>query len=149
MTINTLTTIQEGSVVTLAYTLRLQGGTASTLPGAPSPVTFVVGDGQMPKGVEAALLGLSEGAQLDLTLSAEDAFGSVQPNQVINMSRSRFPADRTFDVGHRLRLRRKDGTIRHGYIVAINDDTLKIDFNHPLAGKVLAFHLNVMKIGTE
>ena len=147
MSIASVNTVREGAVVTLAYTLRLRGGAAAVLPDAPSPLTFVVGDGQMLKGVEEAIRGLAEGEQCDLTLSVEDAFGRVRSGQVITMQRSRLPSERTFSVGQRLRLRHKDGRVRQGYIIAVTDETLQIDFNHPLAGKVLTFHLNVLKIG--
>ena len=61
--------------------------------------------------------------------------------------RSRFPQDRTFNIGQRLQLRHKDGRVRRGYVTAVTDETVQIDLNHPLAGKVLTFHLNVLKIG--
>ncbi len=147
MSIQSINTVREGAVVTLAYTLRLRGGAAAVLPDAPSPLTFVVGDGQILRGVEEAILGLSEGEERDLTLPVEEAFGRVQAGQVITLQRSRFAQDRTFNVGQRLKLRHKDGRVRRGYVTAVTDETVQIDLNHPLAGKVLTFHLNVLKIG--
>ena len=147
MSIQSINTVREGAVVTLAYTLRLRGGAAAVLPDAPSPLTFVVGDGQILRGVEEAILGLSEGEERDLTLPVEEAFGRVQSGQVITLQRSRFPQDRTFNIGQRLQLRHKDGRVRRGYVTAVTDETVQIDLNHPLAGKVLTFHLNVLKIG--
>jgi FKBP-type peptidyl-prolyl cis-trans isomerase SlpA len=142
----TAATVQPGATVTLEYTLQLPDGSSAQLPEAPSPMTFVVGEGKVLKAIEDAIIGLSEGDQRPLTVTSLDAFGKVHPRQRLTFARDRFAPTRVFALGQRLRLRRKEGDVRHGQVVSITNDDVEIDFNHPLAGKKLKFTLHVLKI---
>lgn len=147
MSTNTVETVRNGVSVTLAYSMRLRDGLPVELPGTPSPMTFVVGDGQVPKGLEQAILGLAEGAKCSLTLSPHDAFGPIRSDQRIKLERARLAPGRVYTVGQQLRLRHKDGQVRRGQVIAVTDDMVQVDLNHPLAGKALTFDLSVLKIG--
>jgi FKBP-type peptidyl-prolyl cis-trans isomerase 2 len=146
MAMDRANTVREGAIVTLAYTLHLRDGAPAELPGGPSPLTFVVGDGSIPKGLEEALLGLAEGGERHLTLKPGEAFGPVRPDRVVKLERSRYPANRQFQLGQRLKLRHKDGRVRQGIVFSMTNEVISIDLNHPLAGKSLGFDVQVLKI---
>ena len=147
MTRQVIRTVQEGIPVTIDYILHLDNGQVAQLPGAPSPATFVVGDVQMLKALEDAILGLKEGDFCDLTLEVDRAFGPLNPRRVIPLKRALFSAERELLVGQRVRLHNKSGRVRRGRVVALSDTEVQVDFNHPLANHTLIFDLRIRKVG--
>ena len=111
---------------------------------ADKPFVFLSGFGITLEDFEKAVEGLGEGEKFDFTLTPEQAYGEYMQEHVRDLDRQMFVVDGKFDSDHIfvdavVPLQNEDGNRFMGRIVAIGDNTVKVDLNHPLAGKTLHF----------
>lgn len=104
------------------------------------PLAFLVGHKQMIPGFERELMGLAAGEKVEFTLSAEDAYGSHNPDAVQQVPKDMFGGI-TPEIG--MTLMSDLGPFR---VTEINDDLITADFNHALAGKSLTFNVEVVEV---
>ncbi|GGG54886.1 peptidyl-prolyl cis-trans isomerase [Pseudohongiella nitratireducens] len=143
-----LAEISAGARVTLNFELALTDGEVIDSNYGRDPVTFVIGDGNMLPGFEAALEGLSQGDSVEITLAPEMAFGAVNPENVQSMPRQRFSgllANTTDPVqeGTVLSFTDANGNDMPGIVRQIGELNIVIDFNHPLAGHDIVFKADI------
>ena len=105
------------------------------------PLTFLVGHKGMIPGFERELMGASTGDSRSFTLEPEDAYGHPSDELVQEVPRQMFPEDMPIDLG--MMLMSDAGPLR---IVAITDETVRCDFNNPMAGKTLHFEVEVVEV---
>jgi FKBP-type peptidyl-prolyl cis-trans isomerase SlyD len=115
------------------------------------PMVFIHGLSGLPEAFEENLLGLNEGDTFDFSISAEDAYGNVDPNAIIELPKSIFQAeDQTADdilqIGNFIPMTDDQGNRMQGLVVSIEGETVIMDFNHPLAEKTLMFQGKILKI---
>ena len=96
-------------------------------------------------GFEDAVMGMAAGEEKTFTVSPEEAYGKHDETLLMAVPKSSLPADGLF-VGIGVRIRLKDGRMADGYVMEIGDETVKLDFNHPLAGKALTFAIKVVDV---
>lgn len=111
---------------------------------AENPFEFITGLGMTLDDFEKEILPLSEGEQFDFTLSVEQAYGEYDPQGRQEVPRSMFEIDGKLDSryiyeGAVVPLQDGEGHRFNGLIALIQDDTVVVDLNHPLAGKALQF----------
>ncbi|MGN1255972.1 MAG: peptidylprolyl isomerase [Bacteroidaceae bacterium] len=111
---------------------------------AENPFEFITGLGMTLDDFEKEILPLSEGAQFDFTLSVDQAYGEYDPQGRQEVPRSMFEIDGKLDSryiyeGAVVPLQDGEGHRFNGLIALIQDDTVVVDLNHPLAGKALQF----------
>jgi FKBP-type peptidyl-prolyl cis-trans isomerase 2 len=99
----------------------------------------------MPAGLVQGVEGLTEGDHVRLTLAPENAFGTVDPEAFQQLPKARFPAS-TLYVGYSGEVAGPGGSIITFRIHAIEDDTVTIDLNHPLAGEHVVFDVTVVHV---
>lgn len=135
--------IQNGSTVTLSYTVTSEDGELID-PGA-EPIVYLHGDqdGLFPK-LQAALDGKALGETLTATLAAEDAFGPYDRSLVRVEHRARFGFD--IEVGTQLEGANDQGEAIDFVVKEIDGDRVTLDANHPLAGLALVFTCTVAAI---
>ena len=104
------------------------------------PLAFLVGHKQMIPGFERELMGLAAGEKVEFTLSAEDAYGSHNPDAVQQVPKDMFGGI-TPEIG--MTLMSDLGPFR---VTEINGDLITADFNHALAGKSLTFNVEVVEV---
>lgn len=138
--------VREGTTVTVAYTLRLEGGQVSELPGQPSPLQFAYGSKEVLPGLQAALLGMRLHEECTVTLNPADAFGERRPGQRVKMKRSKFPETLDLYPGRRVALRGPDGDRRTFFITDVQSEHVLLDSNHPLAGEKLTFTITILDV---
>ena len=115
------------------------------------PMVFIHGLSGLPEAFEQNLLGLSIGDTFDFSISAEDAYGNVDPNAIIELPKSIFQAeDQTADdilqIGNFIPMTDDQGNRMQGLVVSIEGETVTMDFNHPLAEKTLMFQGKILNI---
>lgn len=142
------TEVVAGARVTLNFSLALADGEVIDSNYDQEPVTFVIGDGNMLPGFEAALEGLEAGDSVEVTLAPEMAFGAVNPENVQSMPRQRFAgllANTTDPVqeGTVLSFTDANGHDLPGIVRQIGELNVVIDFNHPLAGHEIVFKADI------
>lgn len=111
---------------------------------AEQPFVFITGFGVALDALENNLKDLDLGAKFDFELDKDNAFGEYDPKRVIDLSKEMFYVDGHFDnknifKGAHIQLKNEDGNFFIANVVEIGDDKVKVDLNHPLAGKRLNF----------
>jgi FKBP-type peptidyl-prolyl cis-trans isomerase 2 len=135
--------IEEGKTVAFEYRLSLDDGTVvESNVDSGQPFEYVQGGGQILPALEAALEGLSENDTKSVKLAAEDAYGTVNPEAFQEVPRDRIPGE-ALTVGTQLSAPGYEGPIR---VHEVKDETVVLDFNHPLAGQALTFDIRVVSI---
>ena len=140
-------TIQDGQVVTLGYTLTVDGKVIDTSEGKKSaPVQFIQGEGQIVRGLEKALYGMAEGESKVVIVPSAEGYGEYNPNAFENVPRNQFPPNIPLKPGVNLQLRNNKGETREATIVSVDNNTVRLTYNHALAGKELHFSVKVLGI---
>ena len=107
------------------------------------PMQFLVGHKNMMEGCEQELLGEEEGDSREFTLLPEQAYGHRNEDAIQEVPKEQFPDD--LEVGMMFQAQSDQGPMQFS-INEILEDTVKIDFNHPMAGKTLKFNVEVISI---
>lgn len=141
-----MATAKQGDTVHVHYTGRLEDGTVFDSSKGKSPIEFVLGTGHVIPGFEKAVEGLSVGEETSATVPSEDAYGPRSDELVMDVPVDNFPGSDAPTVGQRFEMRTPDGQKVPVTVTEIGDDTVQIDANHPLAGRKLAFDLELVKI---
>jgi FKBP-type peptidyl-prolyl cis-trans isomerase SlyD len=81
-----------------------------------------------------------------VTVPPTEAYGEIDPENIIDVPRSEFPAEIPLEPGTELEVKNADGEVLSAIINSVSDDAIKLDFNHPLAGKALAFDVTIIDL---
>jgi FKBP-type peptidyl-prolyl cis-trans isomerase 2 len=145
--------VKEGSVVTIHYTCTLEDGTvASDSKVTNDPLEFSVGSKEVLSGIDESVLGMAVGEEKSFTLTPEKGYGEYFDERVSEMPKENIPAHflNQLGPGSIIPLMSKDGSSRIvATIVEIKDESILVDMNHPLAGKVLNFDVEVVNITAD
>lgn len=136
--------IAVGSKVRIHYTLRVDGDIVDSSTGR-EPLEYQQGAGMLVPGVEAGLEGAKPGDKRSLTIPAKDGYGESDPEMIISAPRAAFASMPELKVGATVRASGPDGEFR-AIVKEITEATVKLDLNHPLAGKTLAFDIEVVSV---
>jgi FKBP-type peptidyl-prolyl cis-trans isomerase SlyD len=143
---NDVKTVEKDVVVTLDYTLEVDGQQIDS-----GPIQFLYGHGNIIPGLEEKLEGLECDEEKEVFVNAENAYGEYDPEMEIEVPLSSFPEDFEIQLGRPMRLQDGQGHTFTGVAMAISDETVKLNLNHPLAGKDLLFKTKIkdLRPGTE
>ena len=135
-----------GKRVTLHFALAFSDGNEIDSNFAGRPATLHFGDGNLPAGFEACLVGMREGEEREFQLSPEAAFGRPNPDNVRSYPHYQFPADLVLEKGLMVSFSDSAGNEQAGVVLSMNKQTVEVDFNHPLAGYDLLFRVAILKV---
>ncbi|MCV6589464.1 MAG: peptidylprolyl isomerase [Marinobacterium sp.] len=139
--------IGPGSTVTLHFAIRLEDGQLVDSNFDGEPATFTVGDGNLLEGFEKALFGLFEGSEQSIRILPENGFGAHNPSNIQVIPRKSFGGMETeLEEGLMISFADPQGGELPGVVASFDDAKVRVDFNHPLAGKVLQFEVKILKV---
>ena len=138
--------VGPGRQVTLHFALKLEDGQVVDSNFDSQPATFVVGDGNLPKGFEQVIYGLSVGDQGSYRVPPAGAFGMPNPENIREFSRDTFSGDMELQEGLVVSFADAANTELAGVVTDLTDSHVEVDFNHPLAGKELLFEVKILNI---
>jgi FKBP-type peptidyl-prolyl cis-trans isomerase SlyD len=136
--------IQKNSRVKINYSLKVDGEVVDSSDGK-DPLSFVLGSGQMATAVEKHLEGLGPGDTRVVTLSPEEGFGPRDPETILKAPRDSFQNEKSLEVGT-IVAGKSEGKTFHASILSIDEETVVLDLNHPLAGKILEFTIEILEV---
>ena len=139
--------IQTGTLVTLHFSLALENGHIVDSNFEGNPATFSVGDGNLLPGFESSLLGLEVGDEREFIIPPENAFGQHNTQNVQSVDRGNFD-ESDLEIGSILSFQNGDGELP-GVIIALKENQVMVDFNHPLSGKNIVFQVKIVEINPE
>lgn len=138
---------KDGDKVSIEYTGTLKDGTVfDSSKNHESPLSFVVGSGQVIKGFDQAVRGMKIGDEKTFTVQPPEAYGEVDAKRIQKVPRSNFPADPEPKVGMGLIVGSPKGGRMRATIREVAADFVTLDMNHPLAGKALTFKIKVTSL---
>jgi FKBP-type peptidyl-prolyl cis-trans isomerase SlpA len=137
--------VESNSAVSVNYTGKLEDGTIfdSSLVEGREPLNVTLGQGQLIKGFENGLLGMTVGESKSIEIESEDAYGEYLDYLVQEVPLSQMPGD--VEVGTQLFSQTEMGPVNF-VVKEIKNDSVILDANHPLAGKKLVFDLQLIDL---
>lgn len=139
--------IEQGSEVVLHFDLKLADGSAADSTRVnDKPAKLTIGDGNLTPSFEACLLTLKAGDKKSFTLQPEDAFGAPNPDNIHHLEKSKFSAETPAEEGMIIAFTQPDGSELPGIIRSVTGDSVTVDFNHPLAGQVITFDVEILSV---
>ena len=137
--------VEKGKKVKFDYTLKVDGDVVESSEGK-QPLEYTHGEGQIIPGLESALEGLKVGDTKTVTVQPKDAYGDVIPDAVKEIPTTTFPADFKPEVGMVVEIGDGKEASAPAVITEIKEGVIVVNFNHPLAGKVLEFDVKIVDI---
>ena len=138
--------IASDSNLLMHITMKLSDGSAADSTKVENkPARVNMGDQSLSPAFEQQLIGLKAGDSKEFTLAAADAFGEVNPENIHYLDRQKFTVDTLPEVGTIMTFSQPGGEIP-GIIRDVNDLSVTVDFNHPLAGQEITFAVDVVEI---
>ncbi len=137
---------KSGDTVKVHYKGTLNDGTIFDSSEGRDPLEFKIGEGNLIPGVEEAVIGMAPEEVRTATIPPEKGYGDYQEEMVVAVEKTQFPENIDPTVGQQLELRQPDGQTVVVTVTDVAEDTVKLDANHPLAGKDLTFELQLVEI---
>ncbi len=144
--------VEDNVVVTMNYSLSIDGEVVDSSEGEDNdPIIFLQGAGQIISGLEKSIYGLKVGDKKSVTVDPKDGYGDIDPESIVEVPKDEFPKDFPLELGVEITVNADDEDDEgdeemEATIIAVNDTTVTLDFNHPLAGKTLNFDVHIIDI---
>ncbi len=138
-------TVSEGKEVTLEYTLKLDDQSVVDTNVGGEPLKVTQGSHRLIPGVEKQIEGMAAGEKKHFTVAPEEGYGDVDAKAFQEVDKKAIPPD-SHKVGTQLQGKTADGRTVYPRISEVKDETVVLDFNHPLAGKTLHFDVQVLDV---
>jgi FKBP-type peptidyl-prolyl cis-trans isomerase SlyD len=137
--------IAKNLFVAIEYCLSLDSGEEVDRSRSGNPLNFITGTDQIISGLEKEIMGMEAGDSANITVEPDDAYGPAREDLVHEIPRSQFPADADIKPGVKLQAQSPNGPIMI-IIKTVDDDTVTVDLNHPLAGQRLHFDVKIVEV---
>jgi FKBP-type peptidyl-prolyl cis-trans isomerase SlyD len=138
--------VQDGAVVSLAYTLKVANGEIVDYTEADDPLEYLHGADNLIPGLERELVGLAVGSKKDVRVNPADGYGEYDPDDIEEYEVSEFPPGMKIELGMVVAIPDEDGSMVEAMVREITPTHITLDFNHPLAGQPLFFNVEVVGI---
>ena len=142
------TKVGENTLVTLHFSLSLNNGDLIDSTFDKQPAKFEFGDGQLPDGFQSYLFGMTAGETNEWQVPPEKSFGMPNPNNIQIMKRADFADDMELAEGLVVSFADANKSELPGVVKTFDEDKVTVDFNHPLAGEVLSFKVEIVDVAT-
>lgn len=136
----------NGDKVSVHYTGRLADGSIFDSSLGEEPLVFTIGQDEVIEGFEAVVKSMSVGEKKTATLTPEQGYGERYDDLVIEVPLTDMPADLELEIGDELEITDEDNEPMLVVVVDMNDSTVTLDGNAPLAGESLTFELELLAI---
>lgn len=141
-----MTTPNSGDTVSIDYVLKRGDGQEVGNTAQSGPQEITLGSGQIFPQIEQALAGMKVGDSETVAIASDNAFGPRRGELVMDLPRDQLPAEPAPQPGMVLNVQTPDGKQLAFVILKVEEETVKADGNHPLAGEDLTFELTLRDI---
>jgi peptidylprolyl isomerase len=139
--------VKNGDTVRVHYHGKLTNGSTFDTSEGREPLEFKVGEGQVIKGFDDALMGMQPGEKKTVHIPVDEAYGQRNDDMMMEYPKSEFPADMKPEEGMELHMSDNSGNVFPVVIAEVKEDVVLLDANHPLAGEDLIFDIELVSIG--
>ena len=142
--------VENAKMVSVHYTLTVDGQVADQS-REDQPLQFICGTGMLLPKFEEAIMGKEPGEKVAFTLEPKDGYGEVMPEAIVELPKSVFMidgkvAEEILFVGSQVPMSDANGNRMIGVISEVKEESVMMDFNHPMAGKTLNFEVEVASV---
>jgi len=138
--------INRSSLVTLHYRLGLTDDIVFEDSFDEDPITVQLGNGEMAEGLELALLGLRQGDEQTIDIGPDLAFGHIDETMFHALPRSEFDPGLELQEGLIIEFSTPDGNNLPGTIITFDENEVRFDLNHPLAGQTVRYSVKILEV---
>ena len=137
--------VEDGKVVSMHYTLHVDGKVVDSSEGS-EPLQFIQGMGHIIPGLEHELYDMKVGQSKNITVPPKDGYGETDETAFMDVPREAFPSDVPLEKGTELELRDQSGHPVYARVDSASENNIRLDMNHPLAGKELNFDVKIADV---
>lgn len=149
MSENSPLTVANDVVVTMDYKLVVDNEVVEDSKAENGEaIQFIQGAGNILEALEEAISGMKVGDMKHVTIQPEDGYGEYEEDAVDEVPREEFPKEIPLEPGVELQMQDTDGDYHYAVIESVDDKNVFLNFNHPLAGKVLEFDVQILALRT-
>lgn len=134
--------VQDDVVVELQYKLWADGKLVEESE-ADDPLVYLHGSDNIITGLEEQLEGMRVGEEKDIVVDADDAYGPYDNENIETIARDELPLEFEPEEGMVLEVQDEDGNVYVAQVDAFTDETVTLNYNHPMAGKDLRFEVRI------
>ena len=141
--------VQQNDRVTISYIGKLENGTTFQATTDSEPLVITIGNLDVPPTLEQAILGMSEGDKKLVKIEPDEGYGPRRKDLLQTLNKNIMGAGINPQVGMILSLKVKKDGQEHpvpATVVEVNQDTIVVDYNHPLSGHNLLYDITVISI---
>ncbi len=145
--------IEKNKVVSVTYDLRTENHESEIVESATeeNPLKFIFDLGMMIPAFEENLKGKSQGDSFQFKLEADEAYGEFSEKNIIDIPQASFEVegkieDGLLSIGNVVSMQDQQGNRFDGKVLELNEGNVKMDFNHPMAGKTLYFTGKIIEV---
>ena len=139
------TMIKKGSLVKIHYTIECEGKVVENTQDR-GVFSYVQGEDKLLVSVQKRLEGLNANEEVSFELEPPEAYGDYRPEAEEDIPRSEVPQWGQVKVGMYLQEKQADGRIKVGRVIEVGDDSIRLSFNHPMAGKKIKYRVKVIDV---
>lgn len=141
-----MNTAKIGDRVRVHFTGSLQDGTIFDSSLNSRPLDFKIGEGKLISGFENAVIGMAEGEKKVVVLEPKDAYGEYNIDLSFQIGIENFPEDEIPEIGSDVEFQSPEGESFYLSVIDVDDEKVTFDANHPLAGQILTFEIELLEI---
>lgn len=139
-------TAEKGNTVKILFSIRLDDGSVVGTSSEQSELTFNLGQRKILKGLEEGVVGMKVGEEKKIAISPEQGYGQYNKELVLRVDREEFPPDVELKAGRTVQYQNRDGERVNLVVNNVDENTVTVDGNHPLAGLDLIYEVKVIAI---
>lgn len=134
---------KHSDTVRVHYTGKFTDGEIFDSSVGKEPLEFVLGQGMMIAGFDAAVIGMVVGDSKTVNIAPHEAYGAPNPNLIFSVPRTEIPSDIPVEIGMTLMAHVSEDDEMPVIVKEVTDDSVLLDGNHPLAGEELIFDITL------
>lgn len=138
---------KKGDKVKVHYTGKLNDGSVFDSSVNREPLEFELGAGMMIAGFDQAVHGMKVGDKKTTNIPSDQAYGERNDEMIVSVPKEQLPPDLEPEVGQQLSMQQPNGQAIPVVVTSVEEASIELDANHPLAGKDLTFEIELVEIG--
>ena len=139
-------TAEWGSYIKIQFSITLDDGKIVGIPEEKTQLNFKIGDGKILPALESKMVGMKEKEIKQIKISPEEGYGEYNKELVLRVERKSFPHDLNLTVGRTVQYQNRDGERVNFVVNAVDEKSVTIDGNHPLAGLNLTYNVELLEL---
>ncbi|MCB1869256.1 MAG: peptidylprolyl isomerase [Gammaproteobacteria bacterium] len=140
---------KPGDHVKIHYDGSLDDGTRFDSSVGRDPLEFTLGSGQVIPGFDNAVAGMVVGEKKSVRIPSEEAYGEHSDELVQQVPKNVLPEEIEVSIGMPLQATGPEGEVLNMMVTQVNEDSIQVDANHPLAGKALNFDIELVALNVD